>query len=1160
MTELFRSILVLVWAMSLACFSFGLHLGPRPLSQQRSPGAAVLHPSLPAWKLNARGTAIPLRLLNATDTDILQAQAIVDQALAEASILNAARVAHPRRNNYNASPYTTLTKKSSFGSPPSPPPPLLQITEQIAAAAALVAELDAVNSNATRYVAQKKRGAPFWMESIARIGTSPWSTIPDFQVFRNVKDFGAKGDGVTATSWPTIVAAKRFVGMGVLATDQYVPNGGNGVDGNAKEWYIDTASFYRQIRNFRIDIRQASQSAQICGIHYQVAQATSLEFIELISTSIKDNAKTTQQGIFAENGSGGQMADITFTGGLIGLFGGNQQFTAQRLTFNGCATAVQLNWDWGWEPGTGTTGITLDNVAFSGVKGRVVDTDGKEYVQGSPSSVDTWVLGPVFFTPPSRDVSLGYSFPTPRDNDLVGDAINGDGVSDDTLNLQALLDVYGNADHVIFIDAGVYLLSDTITVPAGARIVGEAWSQLAATGPKFSDASKPNIMLRIGSPSSKGSVEIQDLLFTTKGATPGAILVEWNLLADGKGTAGMWVHTSAQIATSALVAQQAPALRQKNARHPSPVPTMVVRLTQVSVYNARGFLIESTAPTWLYGTASEHSVLYQYNFNAAKNIFAGMIQTESPYYQPNPAPPAPFQSAVGALAGDPDYASCTSGKAGCDESWAVIIRDSENIHIAGAGLYSWYSNYDEACAKDNLAVNTHPYWSQVTVFYPIQNKPNPCRENVSSLQWHITQADYTYYPAQGKRSDWPGYVDDSHIFYVTVINASPDDFILTSTHSYQMPTFNFSTVAAGTSRQNTMTYEHSGTKSFVDDEGEAYYSIGNTKQTTFQVQARTDVTQNEVHPMVTRYVFDALATKDVSEGSSVEVIDRKGQRAANLVIAGSQKYGYWTSANPPVGWMGAILDIIGDRKLKHVCLLGSHDAGMSSIHGSTSELVIVRLSNDFNTDEGYRGLNGTEWNHVFDIFAKLDHLCGGIQGDLTDRTINDYIGDGQPCVLVVSDGGPVRPETGIYGVNQFPNNDHWSDTMSVDTMASDQISYMKANRNVVANNDKEKFFITQWIMTVEGFLNNAIGGNLQFGIDDLAIRSAYDAVFWKAWNAFTPTMYPSVILMDFIGAVQIDSTEQLNMSFASREAVALVMAVNLAVASMNCYVGGGSIY
>jgi hypothetical protein len=32
----------------------------------------------------------------------------------------------------------------------------------------------------------------------------------------------------------------------------------------------------------------------------------------------------------------------------------------------------------------------------------------------------------------------------------------------------------------------------------------------------------------------------------------------------------------------------------------------------------------------LYGVASEHAVFYQFNFHKAQNIFAGLLQTESP--------------------------------------------------------------------------------------------------------------------------------------------------------------------------------------------------------------------------------------------------------------------------------------------------------------------------------------------------------------------------------------------------------------------------------------------------------------------------------------------------------------------------------------------------
>jgi hypothetical protein len=47
-------------------------------------------------------------------------------------------------------------------------------------------------------------------------------------------------------------------------------------------------------------------------------------------------------------------------------------------------------------------------------------------------------------------------------------------------------------------------------------------------------------MLKVGTANQKGSIEMQDLIFTSKGQTPGAIFVEWNIEADKAGSAGMW--------------------------------------------------------------------------------------------------------------------------------------------------------------------------------------------------------------------------------------------------------------------------------------------------------------------------------------------------------------------------------------------------------------------------------------------------------------------------------------------------------------------------------------------------------------------------------------------------------------------------------------------
>lgn len=96
---------------------------------------------------------------------------------------------------------------------------------------------------------------------------------------------------IQASDRPTIKAAASFVGLGVLSTDVYMGDGA-GADGKDNEWYVNTASFYRQIRNFKIDVTSTDPNAYVCALHYQVAQATSLQFVEVIAKT-----GTTQQGI-----------------------------------------------------------------------------------------------------------------------------------------------------------------------------------------------------------------------------------------------------------------------------------------------------------------------------------------------------------------------------------------------------------------------------------------------------------------------------------------------------------------------------------------------------------------------------------------------------------------------------------------------------------------------------------------------------------------------------------------------------------------------------------------------------------------------------------------------------------------------------------------------
>jgi len=111
----------------------------------------------------------------------------------------------------------------------------------------------------------------------------------------------------------------------------------------------------------------------------------------------------------------------------------------------------------------------------------------------------------------------------------------------------------------------------------------------------------------------------------------------------------------------------------------------------ITAYSGRGILSESQGPVWMIGTASEHHVIYQYNFVRAKNHYMGLIQTESPYFQPKPAVPTPFRI-------DPAYHD-PSPFEGSASSWALAVKDSHDILIFGAGLYSFFVNYAQDCVQ-----------------------------------------------------------------------------------------------------------------------------------------------------------------------------------------------------------------------------------------------------------------------------------------------------------------------------------------------------------------------------------------------------------------------------------------------------------------------------
>jgi hypothetical protein len=228
-------------------------------------------------------------------------------------------------------------------------------------------------------------------------------------------------------------------------------------------------------------------------------------------------------------------------------------------------------------------------------------------------------------------------------------------------------------------------------------------------------------MIQVGDPGEVGTVEITDIMFSTLGATPGAILLQWNMRGSSPGAAGMWDShfRVGGFAGSRLQVSQCP--RGQGYAPQCHCAHTLMHLTasssaymenvwawtadhdldnqlaqgQVSIYTERGVLIESAeGPVWMYGIQSEHNVLYQYQLDKAKNVFMTMIQSETPYWQPGP--PAPQPAEPNAMFNDPTYSHC-NGRLQCEMSYAINAVDNENIYVYGAGMYNFFFNYDQTC-------------------------------------------------------------------------------------------------------------------------------------------------------------------------------------------------------------------------------------------------------------------------------------------------------------------------------------------------------------------------------------------------------------------------------------------------------------------------------
>ncbi|KAJ5636667.1 uncharacterized protein N7484_009980 [Penicillium longicatenatum] len=399
------------------------------------------------------------------------------------------------------------------------------------------------------------------------------------------------------------------------------------------------------------------------------------------------------------------------------------------------------------DSGNRNSQLLIQNLAHDTSNPIAVDSNNNEKL-GATDTIDTWMWGNV--TPGQYQTSTSLttsrsevllsggkyftrSQPTYADyaSDQivnvknVGDyPVKGDGSTNDVDSLNAILAENAANCKITYFPYGVYHVEDTLKIPIGSRIMGEAWAVISGVGDVFKDASNPKAVVQVGQTGDEGIIEIQNIRFSVAEVLPGAIILEVNAAGTNPGDVGLW-NTLVTVGGTAETSIKDDCDQQDTSK--CMAAFMAMHLTTSSsayienfwawtadhnldggssytvISTGRGVLVEATKGTWLTGTGSEHNWLYNYNFHSAQNVYAGMLQTESPYMQGDGATqiaPAPWTAE--SAYGDLDFSWCDGGDQKCRTSLATNVDGGKDVFLYNSAAWAffngeWTGDYSTQC-------------------------------------------------------------------------------------------------------------------------------------------------------------------------------------------------------------------------------------------------------------------------------------------------------------------------------------------------------------------------------------------------------------------------------------------------------------------------------
>ncbi|KAL1961817.1 hypothetical protein VTN77DRAFT_1029 [Rasamsonia byssochlamydoides] len=600
---------------------------------------------------------------------------------------------------------------------------------------------------------------------------------------------------------PVIKAAPNFNGNTLV----------NGYDNAAS---VPEDSFFTLMKNVVLDTTAISPSTSFTALQWGVAQACGLTNVEINMpdnssghTGININGGSTiavtdvtiNGGVVGIQNSNQQVnfKNVYFKGCRTAFAAtGGKTVLLQGATFDTCGLGVDMSsnalgtmvildsnstnsgnvvrfHDSSHDNERRNSQLLIQNLSHGTNNAIAVDSNGNTKL-AAISHVDTWVWGNLI----PGVYQSGLNLTTQRAESLLANGkfftkaqptyaeyasdqvvnvkavsqypVKGDGKTDDSASLNAILKQNAANCKITYFPYGVYIVKDTLVIPAGSRIVGEAWAVISGSGSAFSDASNPKPVVQVGNPGDIGVVEIQDMRFTVAQVSPGAKIVEVNAAGTNPGDVGFWnVVITAGGTADTTISTTCTNQDSKSCM----AAFMLMHLTNTSstyienmwgwtadhnldggpnpiiISTGRGLLVEATKGTWLTGTGFEHNWLYNYNFHHAQNLFAGMLQSETPYMQGAGAyetVPAPWTAET--AYGDPDYSWCAGNDQKCRSALATNVDGGSDIALYNSAAWAFFEGYwngqynqpcNGPCQTNMMRVANSP---QNLVWYSISTK------------------------------------------------------------------------------------------------------------------------------------------------------------------------------------------------------------------------------------------------------------------------------------------------------------------------------------------------------------------------------------------------------------------------------------------------------